>query len=416
MAAGDFDPVKAATKIVYDKEIKDLVVGEAVLQNLTKFGSQQLSELGRSFNFPVALRSEWGLSLNGTSGNVRTLAPAQNGQLEEAVVTPFEQWFRGSLSIPAATRSTPSGQKSFVKLAALKMKMLMQQSKRVIENNILHGQEGFATVASLAGQVITLQAGSAAPAFLSILENAVIWCSDSSGTLVQKNLTVTAIDTSSSTGAYTITVSGTVTGVGTAGNLLFLQGCVSTATPAVTDEMPGLGKLISTQTGTVWGINAATYNLWRGNVQSTYGLITASKVLNSQTINTNKGGAGEYFLIVSPKQYQSLLNDEAAKQVFDSSYNPNKAEHGFDSIVMRGPAATITVISHPYQKEGKFYLVEKENIKRVGSSDHTMEPAGQELMYIIPDQNAAMYQVFTDQVMLLNAPAHNLVATGVTTL
>jgi len=138
-------------------------------------------------------------------------------------------------------------------------------------------------------------------------------------------------------------------------------------------------------------------------------------VLASQTLNSNKGGSGEYLLILPPVQFQSLLNDEATAQVFDSSYKPSEASHGFESVRLRSPTSSIIAVSHPFQKEGKFSLVQKENLKRVGSTDHTMEVAGQELARLVEGKNAVEFMVLTDQCVVLNAPARNFVATGVTT-
>lgn len=415
MAAGDLSDLQPDLKIIYDRDIKDLMPGEAILQKTNKFSTAQLSELGRSFNFPIMVRNEWGLSLNGSTGAVVSLASPQNGLLKEASVTPYEQVFRGYLAWVAATRGSSAGQKAFLKASALKMKNLMEQARRVTEIHMLHGQEGIATVKSLSSQTITLVAGSSAPALLSLLENAILYVMQSDNTtLRQKNLTVTAIDTSPTNGEYTITVSGTVTGIAL-NDIVYLQGCESSATPAPTSEMLGLGKLISTQTGDVWGVASGTYNLWRGNAESSFGRITAAKILDRQTKNINKGGSGEYTLIVPPVQFQSLVNDEATKQVFDSSYKPSEAEHGFESIRLRGPASNIVVMSHPFQKEGKFYLVQKENVKRVGSTDHTMEVAGQELARLVEGKNAVEFMNLTDQCIVLNAPAKNFVATGVTT-
>jgi len=276
MAAGDLSDLQPDLKVIYD-EFKDLMPGEAVLQKMAGFSKQSLSELGRSFNFPVMVRNEWGLSLNGSSGAVVSLASPQNGLLQEAVVTPYEQVFRGYLSWIAATRGSSAGQKAFLKTSALKMKNLLDQSRRVTEIHMLHGQEGIATVKSLSSQTITLQAGSTAPAILSLLENAIIYVMQSDNTtLRQKNLTVTAVDTSPTNGEYTITVSGTVTGIAN-NDIVYLQGCESTATPAPTSEMLGIHKLIATQTGNVWGIASGTYNLWRGNAQGSYGRITAAR-------------------------------------------------------------------------------------------------------------------------------------------
>lgn len=416
MAAGDLADVLAATKVNYDKEVKDLMPDECIIQENTEFARKDFSALGRSFNFPWQVTNEWGYSALGTTGASASLNSAVNGVYVEASVKPYESWFSGRLTFTAAQRGSEAGKKAFVSLATLKMQNLRAQHRRVTEMMLLHGTGDLGVVSSFNTATVTLTAGSSSPAILSLLEGAIIDIKQTDGTTDRTNavdLTVSSVDTSSAAGTYTVTFS-SITGTPIAGDRLFLNGGSASLTG---NEMPGLMRLGAITSGDIWGVSsgATTYSLLRANTASSFGLVTVSKILKQQVKNTNKGGAGEYWLVCAPSVYQSLANDESAKQMFDSSFSENKLKTGTKSLELYSAAGQkLVLIGHPYQKEGSIGLFEKSNILRIGSTDHTMEAGGQELLRWANGTNYFDLADFTDQCVVLDKPAHNLTITGVT--
>lgn len=414
MAAGDLADVSPALKINYDKSVVPLMPDECILQEMTDFSRKEFSALGRSFNFPWQVTNEWGYTPLGTTGASSNLNSPINGVYKEATVTPYESWFSGRLTFVAAQRGNEAGRKAFVDLATLKMQALREQHRRVTEIKLLHGTADIGTVASFNTDTITLNAGTSSPAILSLLEGATVDIKQSDGTSDRAsaiNLTVLAVDTSSATGAYTVQFS-SIGGTPIAGDRLFLNDGSGSLTGT---EMPGLMRLGAITSGNIWGVSSTTYSLLRANTDSTFGLATAAKFLKAQVKNTNKGGAGEYWLIVAPCVYQSLANDESAKQMFDSSFSENKLKTGAKTLELFSAAGQkLVLIGHPFQKEGSVGLFEKSNILRVGSTDHTMDVGGQELLKWVTGTNYYDLADFTDQCVLLTKPAHNWTATGVT--
>jgi hypothetical protein len=412
MAAGDLADVEGALKVNYDKEVHTLMPDECILQEKLEFGRKELSAAGRSFNFPILAKNEWGLTLLGTSGAAADLNAASNAEIEEASVKPYESWFYGRQSFTAAQRGSEAGKKSFVDMTTFKMKNLMTQHRRVTEIQLLHGTEDIGEVDSLSSQVITLKARTSSPAMLSLLEGATLDVYQSNGsTLRQGDLVVDegGVDLSPSDGKYTITVTGTTTGI-VSGDRIYLNGATSSLTG---NEMPGLNRLAALTTGTVWGINVANRTLLKGNSVTAFGLATVAKILKQHVKTANRGGTGEYWLIVAPDVYQNLANDESAKQMFDSSYSENKFKTGAKSLELYTTTGQkLVLVGHPFQKEETFCMVEKSNIIRVGSSDHTMKVGNQELVRWKGGSNYAEFGSFTDQCVVLTAPSHNLSAVG----
>jgi len=414
MAAGDLADVEKALKVNYDKEIHTLMPDECILQEKLEFARKELSSAGRSFNFPILAKNEWGLTLLGTTGAASDLNAASNAEIEEAEVKPFESWFYGRQSMTSSQRGSEAGKKSFVDMTTFKMKNLMTQHRRVTEIQLLHGTEDIGEVDSLASQVITLKARTSSPAMLSLLEGATIDVYQSNGsTLRQGDLVVDegGVDLSPSDGKYTITVTGTTTGI-TSGDRIYLNGATSSLTG---NEMPGVNRLAALTTGSVWGINVANRTLLKGNAVTSFGLATVAKILKQHVKTANRGGTGEYWLIVAPDVYQNLANDESAKQMFDSSYSENKFKTGAKSLELYTTTGQkLVLVGHPFQKEETFCMLEKSNIIRVGSSDHTMEVGDQKLVRWKGGTNYAEFGSFTDQCIVLTAPSHNLSGVGAT--
>jgi hypothetical protein len=293
------------------------------------------------------------------------------------------------------------------------MKSIMTMHRIVTEIQLLHGTDDIGTVKELNSQTMTLRARSSSPAILALLKGAIIDVKQSNGTTArQTGLQVTDVDTSDTdTGEYLVTCTGTMTDIQD-GDRVFLDGGSASLTGS---EMPGLNRLASISSGTVWGVSADDYPSWRGKEKTSFGLATVARFLKEQVRVANDGGSGEYWLCISPDVYQNLANDEAAKQMFDSSYNENKLKGGTKSLQLYTPSGlSLTLMGHPFQKEGKSVLVRRKNIIRLGSSDHTMELAGQDLVRWANGTNYMDFASFTDQCVVLDSPAHNLLYSGVT--
>jgi hypothetical protein len=416
MAAGDLSDVLATTKVNYDKKIKDLMPGECVIQEMTDFCKKDFSALGRSFNFPWLVKNEWGYTALGTTGASASLNAAVNGVYEEAAVKPYESWFNGRLTFTAAQRGSEAGKKAFESLATLKMKNVREMHRKVTEIKLLHGCADIGTVKSFSVDTITLNARTSSPALLGLLPGAVLDIKQSDGTTDRTNavdLTVASVDVSSSAYEYTITFSA-ITGTPVSGDRVFLNAGSSSLTGS---EMPGLMRLGAVTSGTLWGLTnaATTYSLLRANTKASFGLATVAKLLKEQVRNVNNGGSGEYWMILHPDVYQSLANDESAKQMFDSSYKENELKSGAKSLRLYSTSGSqIVLLAHPFQKEGSIGVFAKDNIQRIGSSDHTMEVGGQELLRWVTGTNYFDLADFTDQCVVLDKPAQNLTITGVT--
>src|SRR5690606_23039539 len=88
-----------------------------------------------------------------------------------------------------------------------------------------------------------------------------------------------------------------------------------------------------TNTGTQFGIDASTYNLWKANSYAVDGQLTMSKVLKGVSKAVGKGGLAEdCVLLVSALTYEGLNADLAALREYDSSYSKEEATNGVKGI------------------------------------------------------------------------------------
>lgn len=391
----------------YAKEVQNLIADEAIVQK--DFPLSQAERVGQLFAVPVVVKKEWGVTFLGSGGDVGSLNSPLNGVIAQAQVTPFEMNTRGYISYAALVRGDSASNNLNVSSSAImKMQQLRLTHTSVHEMSLLHGQEGIATVSSFGTATVTITAGSWSTGIASTLVGATIDIYQSDLATPRTNatsLTVSSVDFD----ARTITFSA-ITGTPVAGDVLFIKGSNSSGT---FNECPGMGKILK-NTGSLFNIDAATYPVWKGNVDSTSGLISMGKLFSALAKAQARGGSGKWLAYVSPAAFAVLNSDETAKRVFMDGSNADKS--GFGSMLFTSGNGTLEVKAHPYQKDGVVYLVHKDTFKRIGSSEPTMELPGtnQELIRFVTGFNAYEFQVFSDVCGFFQAPGFSVVLSAVT--
>ena len=209
--------------------------------------------------------------------------------------------------------------------------------------------------------------------------------------------------------AKTITVTGNATDLAAtlATHDIYFKG-------AYANSMNGIYKQLQ-NTGSLFGINASTYNLWRANSHAVGGGLTMSEVLKGAAKAVGKGGLAEdCVLFVSALTFEGLNSDLGALRSFDSSYKPEKAEIGNKSIKYHFQGGTLEVMPHPINKEGEAALMPKAGVKRIGATDITFGFGEGE--YFEKLEGSAGYQVICqyDYVVLVTQPAKCVYYSGIT--
>lgn len=363
----------------------------SVLQKLVSF--QKGKRIGKTYNTTIVVSDEHGFSY-GAADETITLNTEIAATLKEISVDGAQIVGQASLNYDAASRSVAS-EAAFMDAGHLVIQNLLTSHSKKLEASLLYGRKGIATVSSLSSQDITMTAATWADGLMMNLINCQIdvYQSDNT-TLRQGNLVVTAV----TPGTYTITVTGTTTGIAS-GDLVYFDGANS-------KECYGLDA-IATNTGSMFGISAASYPAWKAQTYSCGSApLTMSKVLAGAAQAVAVGGLSEEtVLLVHPSSWNNLNNDQAALVLQDPS--KAKAENGFEEIVYRGVSGRIRVISHPCVKRGEAFLFSPKNLKRIGAQDIDNQTPGREGEIFMHSQTLSAYLVrsYSNQAIFAEKPA-----------
>lgn len=219
--------------------------------------------------------------------------------------------------------------------------MLRSMAKK-LEIEMLYGQMGYGEVASVSGTVITISTAEWAPGIWAGAESMPIEIRDATGATSRGTGVVSAVDMS----ARTITLAAVIPGV-VATDIIHHMG-------AYGNEFPGIHKILTQSSGTLFNINVASYNLFKGNsYPAGSAALSFTKLNNAVARAVEKGLDGKVCALVNPRAWANMLSDQAALRRYDSSYSPVKGEEGSKSILFHSQNGDIEIEPSIYVKEGK---------------------------------------------------------------
>lgn len=242
----------------------------------------------------------------------------------------------------------------------------------------MYGQVGIGTVESVSGNIISVHAHEWAAGIWSGSKNASIEVRSSAGVLrgfanVSKaNLTNKTVEVD----LIPPGVTGNADPENAAADVLWFKGSYS-------KEFAGIHKMI-TNTGTIFNVDASEFDLFKGNTlsmgtnaHSGRAVLTFAKVEESIAASMEKGLTEEDVVcLVNPKVWSALLNEQAAKRQYDSSYSNDKMENGAKSLIFYSQNGKIEIHASLFCKEGYAYVFPPSELERIGSSDITFERPG----------------------------------------
>lgn len=424
--AGEFTITQAngVLKPVFGKLVN--VLPEAALLQ-KKYPLDTANAVGDHFEEPVVVRMPHGHSFNGKDGGVVALNSPLAGKTVPAKVYPYEYVLREQISYGLLDRAKNGGEAAFVSAMGLEGKMMALSGRTILECSTLHGRQGIGTVASsIATHVITLTAASLAPGILACLEGARIdvFQADLS-TKRALNLLVSAVDVD----AGTITVidlgmSGADAGAEDDANIVatdvvFFGGSLTNG--GTWNEQIGIGKQLagdngSGTTGSYFDIDKAVYSAWRATVISSVGEFSVGALVNAAMKSMNRGFAsGELTAIMPPRAWGVVDSALATNEQFQGGYTASR-KTGTDDIEVRANGIKISLMAHPFQKQGQTYLLPSEYVKRIGALDFTFAKAGstEEFLRDVPGYNAMERQVRAQWQIFVEKPSYATLMTGIT--
>lgn len=409
----------------YSDKIETLYSTNTILKDDIAFVASQKSP-GGNYNQPVIMQPEQGFTYAApnAAGGPLAMNSAISMVMTNAQVAPYQMAARWVLDYESAHRSIAA--RAFEPAAVLQMTNVLEQANNRLELSLLYGQEGLGTTSATTGVDsttvdLTFTAASWSDATWGVCLGAEMnFFNNSTGALISSGADAVFTVSKVTTSTRTVRVTGTSTGI-TALNAVeavdaFFKGARSGASTFA--EMPGLSKII-TNTGTLFGIDAGAYDLWKGNSYAAGGAaLTFAKLQSAIALPVGKGLSENVNVYVNPKTWGNLMTEQAALRHYDSSYSETTLKNGAKALVFASQNGTMTIKSHPFVKEGDAFVIPVARFRRVGSTDITFVtpgPKGEQQMFVdLQDSMGYQAKLYTGQTLFCSTPAKCVKITGIT--
>lgn len=397
------DTLNANFKEVYADNIENLIPDGVKLMNSISFSPRD-SQLGNLYHQPVVLGLEHGVTFAGPTDDAFNLEAPIAGVIKDAQVRGNQMVLRSVLGYAAASRAAGGGKRAFVDSSKFLVQNMLRSMAKKLEIQLLYGQMGYATVASTSGNTLVVTTAEWAPGIWAGAENMPIEIRDAAGTTIRGQAMIVSVDMS----ARSLTLNAMPAGV-VSTDVIWHKG-------AYGNEFAGVHKIL-TNTGSIFGISASSYNLFKGNsVSAGNAALSFATVQEAIARGIEKGLDSDVKVLVNPRTWADLLSEQAAKRMYDSSYRSSKAENGMEEIAFYGQNGKVEIVASIYVKEGYSYMLCMDEWMRIGSTDITFRRPGKGDEFFRELENSAGYELraYTDQALFCYAPGKNTLITNIT--
>lgn len=170
-------------------------------------------------------------------------------------------------------------------------------------------------------------------------------------------------------------------------------------------------------TGTMFGINAATWSVWAGNTFALPGTRFTLSELNKRVmarLAPKVTGRTVIDILVSDLTFSEFNEDAAAALVVNAEAKAEEFANGYTKISFRSSRITAYLRPHLYVPNGEAYVIPRNKCTRVGATDLSMQShtSGQN-DYLVRPKNGTVYggSMYTNQQIFLEAPSHAALVT-----
>lgn len=390
-------------KEAYADKLKELIPDGVKLLNRINFMSKD-KQPGNLYHQPVILGMEHGVTFASSDEDAFNLNPPVAGVIKDAQIKGNPIVMRSLLGYVSASRAALGGQKAFMDATKFLVANMLRSMAKKLEIEMLYGQMGYATVASNVTTAVTITTAEWAPGIWAGAEGMPIEIRDTTGSTSKGEFVVSSVNMD--TRVVTLNAD---PGALVAGDVIWHKG-------AYGNEFPGIHKILTISSGSLFNINVGTYNLFKGNNYSaSSAALSFSKLQSAAARAVEKGLDGKLLALVNPRAWANMLSDQAALRMYDQSYSAAKAEVGSKSIQFHSQNGEIEIEPSIYVKEGYAYLLSLEDWYRVGSTDMTFKRPGQGEEFFRDLENSAAYELrlFSDQALFCCSPGKNVIVTAI---
>lgn len=422
--------LNALYKVAYAKGVEDLIPKAAKLSEMIPFVPSELQN-GKHYEQPVVLSAEQGFTYSLDTQTAYDLNDSIGMGMESAVVPGADIVLDSTVGYNQAARASNSAT-AFKTVMSTKFENMLKSSEKRLEIAMLYGNKNIGTAAAQAVTIASsmlpfvVDTASWATGIWTGAKNAQIVfvvASDNTAVDALRSFTVAKVEVDTRTiyvSAGTAGTPGTLTTLETAIEAAALNihyyGSVSgSAGSFAYAEMAGLQKII-TNTGSLFGIDASVYDLWKGNSVTVTGQLTMAKVLSAVSKPVQRGLESNVVCLVNPSTWADLASNLAALRRFDGSYSKSKASNGSEVLEYVSQNGTIKIISYNIVKEGDCFIFPLEKTMRIGARELSLNdptrPA-EEIFFTIPGKAGVGLRAYTNQAIFLEAPAQAVYISGI---
>ncbi len=418
--------VDGSTADGYFKEVfgdlEDTVPEYIVLANKIPYKNSQ--RLGEHYIFPVRMSRGHGVTFSSGANSMTAFAlnAVRSGQMRQAQVAGSAFVGRESFAYKAVMSATKKGPEAFGDLFEEGVMDLYETAHFYNELQLLYGQKpigtfGAAGSSSTSSQDVVLTAVSSAPGLWAQMEGALfdVYTDDTFGT--KRNATGTftcdGIEHDPDTGVITLSFTASVgaeAGAIVSGDVITPAGWYDD-TGSAHNTMAGLDRIITTQTGTIFNIDAGVHKTWRGNLfpLGSAPLSFKKLIVGAVPIATRTNLTKELDCFISSRTWTDLNDNVASVKRFLDKQGDSEATFGTDEIVYKGPTGNIRIVAHPMVKQGEAFMGScEQNAKMVGASKPTFDLGveGQNTRFLRELENNAGFEIriFWDLGIILPKP------------
>jgi hypothetical protein len=299
-------------KVAYAKGIEDVLPWKRKLMDLIDFVPSELQN-GKQYEQPVILAGEQGFTYSLDTQNAYDLNDSIGMAMQSAIVPGADIVLDSTVGYNQAARASHSAT-SFKQVMSTKFENMLKSSSHRLEIAMFYGNK---PIASAATQQVTI-ASSMLPIIIDTAEWATgIWsgaknaqvvfvkATDNTAVDSLRSFTVAQVDPDARTVYFSVGTAGTAgtlatleTAIEAYGvNIHFYGSCSGSAGTFAYAEQAGLKKQM-TNTGSLFGIDAAAYDLWRGNSVAITGQLTMAKVLSALSRPIGRGLEEDVVLVL----------------------------------------------------------------------------------------------------------------------
>lgn len=389
-------------KETYADKLQELIPDGVKLMNKIKFAAKDKMP-GNLYHQPVILGMEHGVTFASSDEDAFNLNAPVAGQIRDAQVRGNPVVMRSLLGYVALSRAAQGGQKAFMDATKFLVANMLRSMSKKLEIEMLYGQMGYGAISAVSTATLTIKTSEWAPGIWAGAEGMPIEIRDVTGATSRGESIVQSVDMDARTVTLATAISGIVT-TASSEDIIWHKG-------AYGNEFPGIHKILSIQSGTLFNINVGTYNLFRGNVYSAgSAALSFTKLQSAAARAVEKGLDGDLYSLVNPRAWANMMTEQAALRMYDSSYSSAKTDNGSKSILFHSQNGSIEIEPSIYVKEGYAYCLSVDDWFRVGSTDMTFKAPGQGEDFFRHVENAAALELrlYSDQALFCHAPGKSV--------